>query len=426
MMTKTILLLGVALLAWPGELAAQTTDSRFGAWLGCWRLEDDLAGTGARMCVVPDGSGVRLQTVVGETKSLDERLIPDGVARPVVDADCQGSEHARWSADGLRVFRSVTVTCTGETPRTIKSVAFLGPGPTWTNVQHVSGGPADAVRVQRYRRAANQILADGSTAPQPTAPLVLSAGELNWSIEDVIEASDKLPAEALQAALSEARHGFNLNKRTLVALADANVPEPVIDLMVALTFPQRFVVERAGGASAPIGVSTGGGWYDPFLSPLMSPYSSYYNDCYGSRGYIGYRSYYSLCGGYYGYAPYGYYYYPYNYNYYQNPGWIGVGPGEPGPQQPSGNGRVINGQGYTRIRERSPEPAEPRMTGSGDGSAAGWSGARRGGVSSGGYSNQGSTGSTGSTGSSGSAGSAGSSGGDSGARTAVPRPPGGE
>ncbi|HEX7281379.1 MAG TPA: hypothetical protein VF239_04930, partial [Vicinamibacterales bacterium] len=45
------------LLATPGAAAAQSTpsaapklDARFSAWLGCWRLEDDLAGTGARMC----------------------------------------------------------------------------------------------------------------------------------------------------------------------------------------------------------------------------------------------------------------------------------------------------------------------------------------------------------------------------------------
>jgi hypothetical protein len=424
-MTKTILILAVALMAWPGDLAAQATDSRFAAWLGCWRLEDDLAGTGARMCIIPDEGGVRLQTVVGSTKGLDERLIPDGVARPVVDAACKGSEHARWSADGLRVFRSITVTCDGETPRTISSVAFLGAGPAWTNVQHVSGGQGAAVRVQRYRRAVNQNLADGSKAPQATTPVVLSATELNWGIEDVIEASDRLPAEALQAALSEARHGFNLNKNALLALDAADVPEDVIDLMVALTFPSRFVVERAGGSSAPVGVSTGMGWYDPFMSPLLSPYGSYYGNCYGQHGYVGYRSYYSTCGGYYGYSPYGYSTYGY-YPYQNNPGWIGVGPGDPGTPQPSGRGRVINGQGYTRIRERSPEPAGPRMTGTGDGSAAGWSGARRGGASSGGYSS-GSGGSNSGSGSSGSTGSSGgtSTGSGSGGRTAVPRPPGG-
>jgi hypothetical protein len=34
----------------------------------------------------------------------------------------------------------------------------------------------------------------------------------------VIEASDKLPVAAIQAALTELHHGFDLNKKTLIAL----------------------------------------------------------------------------------------------------------------------------------------------------------------------------------------------------------------
>ena len=112
---------------------------------------------------------MRLQTVVGTQRGLDELVIADGVARPIVDSECKGTERAEWSQDGLRVFRTTDVTCNKETARTIKSVAFLAPGPTWINVQHVSGESATTgVRVQRYRRAINQNLADGSKAPQPS------------------------------------------------------------------------------------------------------------------------------------------------------------------------------------------------------------------------------------------------------------------
>ena len=392
------------------ESAAAQINPRLDGWLGCWRLEDDLAGTGARMCITPDKDGVRLQTIVGTQRGTDEILIPDGVARPIVDSECKGTERAEWSTDGQRVFRITEVTCKNETPRTIKGVAFLAPGPTWINVQHVSGeGTPATVRVQRYRRAANQNLADGTKAPQPRGAAVVA--DAAWSIEDVIEASRKLPAEALQGALADVRQKFNVNRRTLIALDDAGVPASVIDLMVALTFPQRFVVERAT-SSAPVGVTTGMGWYDPFMSPfLRDPFMS---TCYG------YRSYYSNCGYYYGYntySPYGSIY-PYYDNYYVPGGsWIAVNPNPDGPEvSPSGRGRVVNGHGYTQIRERAPEPTvASRPSSRGDGSASGWSG---GGVSSGGYSSGSSGGSSGGSSSGGS-----SSGG--GERTAVARPPGG-
>ena len=398
---------------------AAQVDSRFAAWLGCWRLDDDLTGTGARMCITPEQGGVRMQTVVGSQRGIDERVIADAVARPITDAECTGTELAEWSKDGARVFRTTNVTCGKEAARTIKSVAFLTPGPSWINVQHVSGAAANtAVRVQRYRRAANQQLADGSKAPQPDASLTLrtTPETTKWSIEDVIEASSRMPAEVVQAALTEVKHGFDLNKRTLVALDQGGVDAQVIDLMVALTYPKRFVIERRGGGSTPTGILTGNGWFDPIYSPMLM---GAFADCFSPFGY-GYRSYYSMCNsmGYsaLGYDAYGYYR---NYGYGAYPGgWVDVGSVVPpitsgggGVIEPQSEGRVVNGRGYTQVRSRESEPS-PRVNSGGNGSAAGWSG-NGGGASSGGYS-QGSS-------NSGSSGGSSSSGGDSGARVAVPK-----
>ncbi|MBY0494868.1 MAG: hypothetical protein K2Y23_11690 [Cyanobacteria bacterium] len=404
--------------AQPPAAPAGPADARFASWLGCWRLDDDLTGTGARMCITPEKGGVRLQTVVGSNKGIDEVVIPDGASRPITDAECKGTEQSEWSKDGARVFRTTSVTCGKEAARTIKTVAFLAPGPAWINVQHVSGEAANtSVRVQRYRRAANQKLADGSTATQPdgAAAMRTSQDQTRWSIEDVIEASAKLPAEAMQAALTEVNHPFNLNKRTLVALDDGGVQDSVIDLMVALTYPKRFVVERRGGSSA-AGLTTGSGWFDPLMAGPMSMGL----DCYTPYGY-GYRSYYSMCGGglypfasnYYGYGLYGG---GYGYRYpYSNYGWVNVGAfptvvGGSGTE-PQPEGRVVNGRGYTQIRNRESEPSSPRVS-NGGGNGGGWRGG--GGVSSGGYSSGGA-----SSGSSG--GGASSGGGGGGARVAVPK-----
>ena len=405
---------------------AAQTDARFAGWLGCWRLDDDLAGTGARMCITPEKNGVRMQTVVGANKGTDELVIPDGQSRPIQDAECKGTEQSEWSKDGARIFRTTNVTCGKEAARVIKTVAFIAPGPSWINVQHVSGEAANtSVRVQRYRRAANQKLADGSTATQPDATVAMrtTPEQTRWSIEDVVEASTKLPAEAMQAALTEVHHPFDLNKRTLVQLAEGGVTEPVIDLMVALTYPKRFVVERRGGGSAPTGIMTGTGWFDPFMPGTMAMGL----DCYTPYGY-GYRSYYSMCGG--GMYPFASSYYGYNnyygYNFpYSTYGWVDVGQQVPGigngggVAEPQGEGRVVNGRGYTQIRNRESEPS-PRISSSGNG--GGWAGSgggtsSGGGVSSGGYS----------SGSSGGGSSSGSSGGgDSGARVAVPKGGGGQ
>ena len=70
-----------------------------------------------------------------------------------------------------------------------------------------------------------------------------------WTIDDVLELSAALPPDGVQAAIGEGRTAFALNKRSLVALADAKVAERVIDLMVGLTYPSHFVIKSGGGSA---------------------------------------------------------------------------------------------------------------------------------------------------------------------------------
>ncbi|HEX8027887.1 MAG TPA: hypothetical protein VF491_05470 [Vicinamibacterales bacterium] len=403
----------------PAAPAAQV-DARFAAWLGCWRLDDDLAGTGARMCITPEKTGVRLQTVAGTQRGIDELVIPDNTARPISDSECKGTERAEWSKDGSRIFRTTEVTCGKEMPRVIKTVAFMAPGPSWISVQHVTGTTANtAVRVQRYRRSSNQLLADGTRAQQPSADLIsrTTAEQTKWDVDDVIEASGKIPVESVQASLAEVHQPFDLNKNALLSLHKSEVDESIIDLMVALTYPKRFVVKSPSSSGSAIGVSSGTGWFDPFMAPMLSTGSFY--DCYSPYGY-GYRSYYSMCGAYGMYGG-GYYYPYYGYGYYPGygGGWVTVQPpiNGGGTITPQPDGRVVNGRGYTQIHDRQVEPAPRVSSGGGNGTAAGWSG-HGGGATSGGYSSGGA-----SAGSSGGGGS--TSAGDSGVRTAVPKGGGG-
>src|SRR6186997_3016647 len=97
---KKIIFLFALILSAGSAFAQQPVDARFAGWLGCWRLDDDLSGTGARMCITPEKTGVRLQTIVGTNKGIDEVVIADGVMRPITDAECKGNEQAEWSQDG--------------------------------------------------------------------------------------------------------------------------------------------------------------------------------------------------------------------------------------------------------------------------------------------------------------------------------------
>src|SRR6476620_2850422 len=71
-------------------------DASFNPWLGCWRLEDDLSGTGARMCITPEKGGVRMQTLVDRQKGIDELVIADGAEHQIDDSSCKGTERSEF------------------------------------------------------------------------------------------------------------------------------------------------------------------------------------------------------------------------------------------------------------------------------------------------------------------------------------------
>jgi hypothetical protein len=66
-----------------------------------------------------------------------------------------------------------------------------------------------------------------------------------FDVDAVIEANRHVDALVLQAALVETQARFALDGRTMIALQEAGLPGDVTDLMVALTYPNRFRVTRA-------------------------------------------------------------------------------------------------------------------------------------------------------------------------------------
>ena len=167
---------------------------------------------------------------------------------------------------------------------------MIVPGPTWVDVQMSEVRGQRSVRVRRYGLSREQIrrVARGPLSPQSPAPLS------RWTLDEVKDASRKTAPEVLQAALVEAGTKFPLSGRTLVELKKAGVPDTVLDVMVALTFPEKFVIERptynasyGGGGGA-----WGGGGFDPWsmasdygwlsvYAPFGYQYYGYYDPRYG-------------------------------------------------------------------------------------------------------------------------------------------------
>jgi hypothetical protein len=221
----------------------------------------------------------------------------------------------------------------------------------------------------------------------------------------VKEASTKVAVPVLEAALIETNARFPLSNRALVDLADARVPASVIDLMVALSNPDKFRVERRVESSLDLYPAMADAEWNG-LWGFGYPYMPWYSAAYGGSYY---RYYYSpfAYGLYDLYGPYSSYFYPTNIVGSASGGGDVSSPGR------SGRGRVIDGVGYTRIQPREAEPAQATGSDSARGRST---------LSPAGYTQSGGgSASSGSSGGSSGGGSSSGSGGSDGGRTAQPR-----
>jgi uncharacterized membrane protein YgcG len=416
-----VLTLGCLLAGARAAAAQSAPDPHWSDWVGCWDLltdgtttrqtspEDAAQNSGAtrpagrrdaRVCVEPRDGGAELQTLVGGQQVLTQVIVADGKDRTLSEPECNGTQRAQWSADGLRLFSRAQITCGTQPPRTVSGLSLLTQDGQWIDVQAVTIDGRDSVRVRRFRSVKPQV-------PPPAAAVRLTT-------DHVKEASGFVASRALEAALVETGARFPMSSKVLLDLDKAHVPESVIDLMVALSYPQSFAVQRSEPddrlTGFPLSLAPGGDFVDASLdSPFF--YGSYY------------------------YSP--YFFSPFGYSYLRYyPGFValpiavtvpGEGGGVPGKADLPEVGRAVNGRGYTKVYPRdhdgsvaggSPSPTPRSGTASrGTVSPRGYTAGDSGSSSSSGSSSGSSGGS--SAGSSGGGSSSGSS--DGGGRTAVPR-----
>jgi hypothetical protein len=277
----------VALATMTSGSAEAQTDQRWLPWLGCWQsTAERQAGEAGRVCVVPaaDANAVAV-IVVTEDGPLPERLIiADGTLRSFDEVACSGRRRTAWSRGGYAVYTSGELTCTGEPNQTLSGFSLFTKDSTWLDI-HVGSAPGrETVQVRRYTRTSvPHLVAD--RLPLELLVRAVTASERPphpITLQDVIEASGMLVPRAVEAALVETNTVVPINRQSLIALDDASVSQNVIDLMVALAYPERFDINRPVRASMS-SVGVGGPfypswwarplWYDPFWDDSFSLYN---------------------------------------------------------------------------------------------------------------------------------------------------------
>jgi hypothetical protein len=361
---QTTVLAGVAALALalPAE-SQQDRDGRWMAFVGCWEAvgaEDELG----LMCFDYDGDGLMLTNHVGGQVASTERLVADGQQRPVSVEGCEGWETVEFSDDGRRAFTRTEFFCGTDEARTGTGVmAFTSPN-RWTDVRALDVGGEEIAWVQEYHLVGVDRLAEeGVVDPAQGLGMAVRSARMAAAapidLTDLEEALGRMDAKAVETWIVAQQDGFDPSADDLLRLADAGASEGVIDAVVAVSHPDRFIVEASG----------------PIEEIENAPQPTHY------RGYMAYSPFYGPFGMRYGYSSFGYGYYGSSLGY---PGYgYGYGGYRPGyviiDRRPRG-GQVYNGRGYVpRVGRTSTGrtalprggPGQPSFSTGGSGSSAG-------------------------------------------------------
>jgi hypothetical protein len=172
----------------------------------------------------------------------------------------------------------------------------------WIDIRVLRVDGEREIAIQDYRPVgADAVTLPGALPTAAHAARLAAAARL--SADDVIEALELVDPAVVEAMLLESEARFAIDSRLLLRLAEARVPDGIIDLMVALSFPEYFGVEGDTAIRQPAV------YYGSFWSPWYP---------------------------YYGYG-YGYYY---HHPHPPSGGHPGKGHG----------GKVISGRGYVSVR----------------------------------------------------------------------------
>lgn len=383
---RSAIALGLALaaLGFASGASAQDVDARWLPWIGCWEPTKETPDADL-VCIRPsDQAGaVEILRIAGSDVVAREVVWADGRRHETKRESCTGWEEGAFSSDGRRVYLSSSHTC-GEGVTQVGSGVFaFASAAEWLDIRSAGMGGETMAFVQRFRAADpalaeaagyGDLLADRARSSR-TARMVAAAA---MDVDDVIEASQRLPGDAVEALLAERGQPLELSAAELVRMADSGVSPDVIDIAVAVSYPDHFRLNTADdqvqasaldqGSLRRRWAYAGPMYYDPFYAPWSFRYG---------YGYYGY-----------GYGGYGYGYDPYMYGWgfggYGYTPWVSVV--EPAPRD---HGRVINGRGYSR---GSSDSGASRGSGSwSSGGAARSSGASSSGGSSSGGSSSGRT-----------------------------------
>jgi len=329
-------------------------------WVGTWTIVEDqpsLGAMGANQAAVveirltSDGIGLDISRKSPNQPDVKEVLIPDGNKRPVEEQNCSGWRSAHLVAEAGLIVESSEMNCKDAGSIATSSLRIILAADRIAHILALKAGGQTRLAVRRL-----SFEYDLPSAPdsQTGWRAVAARTELSapWNLETIIRLSKIIDGQLLQAALLEKKTQLNLTPGSLKEMKTARLPNGIIDLLVALAYPDQFHIEKNGQVELRPWIVSSPGSAGPSSMPSgpLSYYPGAFYNCYSPYGYF------------YGFPFSGLYSAAFCISYY-SPFWWDYpiyipdngGGGSGGSVGGGGGGRLTSDQGYVQI--------EPRDTG---------------------------------------------------------------
>jgi hypothetical protein len=380
------LLLVTLFLLLPGFSQSQTKKadgiSSLTPWIGVWTFNDDASSTvindpsqktTVEIKPMSDGKGLEITRKVVSQPDVKEWLVPDGSKRSVNASNCTGWQTDKMMPEAGIIFSSSEMSCKDAGAFSTSNVKMIVAADRMVDILSLKSGGQTRLATRRLVLERDWATA-GSSEPAYANTVERMAASSPWNKDMVVQLSKQIEIHLFEAALIEKKVKLELNAGVLKDLKKANISGELIDLLVALAYPDKFHIEKNGKVelkpwivSSPSGsvrnsyssssaALPGGTNYYQGLLYNCGFVDAQYNP-YGYGGLFSPGSCWSI------YSPFWYdyrIYIPVSRNYSDSPGGGGSA-GVPGPRVPSSDARLDAAGGYIQIEpQTSNHHAKPR------------------------------------------------------------------
>lgn len=253
-MTRISLL---ALFAPIAVATAQDTRDPWAPFVGCWTPATSNSANSAR-CIVPGEAAMSVDIidVRDGQAAAQSTLLADGERHDMAADGCTGWEMARFSDDGARLYISAEMTCDGGPAQRTSGIFSISPTGAWIDVNGVAVAAQHTLQVRRSNALQGlssmpASIRDRIEPRQRAYSAERIAASVDLSVERVIDASRAVDGSVVEAWVVETSRDAEQTKRVtareLEMMAAAGVPDEVVDVMVALSYPESFQVALSAG-----------------------------------------------------------------------------------------------------------------------------------------------------------------------------------